>query len=258
MRAYQLPKGGAGIDALVQVERPDPKPAYRQVLVKVSACSLNFRDLGIVRGSYRMPVRENVIPLSDGAGEVVEVGPGVTRVKVGDRVAGCFFQRWPGGEPPPDVHSSALGGSIDGMLAEYAVLEEDGVVKIPRASVARGRRDAALRRRHRLARHDGARQAHRRPDRAAAGHRRRLDFRPATRPRDGHCRRSSPRRATKSSRARRCSAPRTASTTRPRPTGTRRRWNSPAAAASITWSKSAARRRCRARSAPSASAARSA
>jgi len=131
MRAYQLPKGGAGIDALVKVERPDPKPAYRQVLVKVKACSLNFRDLGIVRGTYRMPVRENLIPLSDGAGEVVETGAGVTRVKVGDRVAGCFFQRWPGGEAPPDVHASALGGGIDGMLAEYAVLEEDGSVKIP-------------------------------------------------------------------------------------------------------------------------------
>jgi NADPH:quinone reductase-like Zn-dependent oxidoreductase len=78
-----------------------------------------------------MPVRENLIPLSDGAGEVIEVGPGVTRVKVGDRVAGCFFQRWVGGEAPADVHASALGGGIDGMLAEYAVLEEDGVVKIP-------------------------------------------------------------------------------------------------------------------------------
>jgi NADPH:quinone reductase-like Zn-dependent oxidoreductase len=131
MRAYQLPKGGAGIDALVKVERPDPKPAYRQVVVKVKACSLNFRDLGIVRGTYRMPVRENLIPLSDGAGEVIEVGPGVTRVKAGDRVAGCFFQRWVGGEAPADVHASALGGGIDGMLAEYAALEEDGIVKIP-------------------------------------------------------------------------------------------------------------------------------
>jgi NADPH:quinone reductase-like Zn-dependent oxidoreductase len=131
MRAYQLPKGGAGIEALTKVERPDPKPQYRQVLVKVAACSLNYRDLGIVRGTYRMPVHDNIVPLSDGAGEVIEVGAGVTRVKVGDRVAGCFFQRWPGGEPAQNVQASALGGSIDGMLADYAVLEEDGVVKIP-------------------------------------------------------------------------------------------------------------------------------
>src|SRR5690348_6199571 len=115
MRAYQLPKGGAGIEALVQVQ----------------ACSLNFRDLAIARGSYRMPVRENLIPLSDGAGQVIETGPGVTRVQVGDHVAGNFFQRWSGGAPAADVHKSALGGGIDGMLAEYAVLEEDGVVKVP-------------------------------------------------------------------------------------------------------------------------------
>ena len=131
MRAYELPKAGAGIDALVKVDRPLPKPLHRQVLVKVIACSLNFRDLGIVRGTYRAPVRENLIPLSDGAGEVVEVGPGVTRVKTGDKVAGCFFQRWPGGEPGPHAPASALGGSIDGMLAEFVVLEEEGVVKIP-------------------------------------------------------------------------------------------------------------------------------
>ena len=86
---------------MVQAERPDPKPGHRQVLVKVKACSLNFRDLGIVRGTYRVPIRENVVPLSDGAGEVVAVGPGVMRVKVGDRVAGNFFQRWPGGESSP-------------------------------------------------------------------------------------------------------------------------------------------------------------
>jgi NADPH:quinone reductase-like Zn-dependent oxidoreductase len=131
MRAYQLPKGGAGVDALGRVECPDPKPAHRQILVKVKACSLNFRDLAIARGSYRMPVRDNIIPLSDGAGEVAEIGPGVTKFKVGDRVAGNFFQRWSGGEPAADVHKSALGGGIDGMLAEYAVLEEDGTVKIP-------------------------------------------------------------------------------------------------------------------------------
>jgi NADPH:quinone reductase-like Zn-dependent oxidoreductase len=131
MRVYHLPKDGAGIEALVQADRPEPTPGYRQVLVKVKACSLNFRDLAIARGSYRMPVRENLIPLSDGAGEVTAVGAGVTRVQVGDHVAGNFFQRWSGGAPAADVHKSALGGGIDGMLAEYAVLEEDGVVKVP-------------------------------------------------------------------------------------------------------------------------------
>jgi NADPH:quinone reductase-like Zn-dependent oxidoreductase len=131
MRTYQLPRGGAGIDALVEVDRPIPKPRYRQLLVKVAACSLNYRDLGIVRGTYRMPVPENLVPLSDGAGEVVEIGPGVSRVKTGDKVAGCFFQRWPGGEMTAQAAASALGGAIDGMLAEYVVLEEDGVVKVP-------------------------------------------------------------------------------------------------------------------------------
>src|ERR1700730_3144562 len=130
MRAYQLPQA-SGIDALVKVDLPTPKPGPRQVLIKVAACSLNFRDLAIALGTYRMPTKPSVVPLSDGAGEVVEIGTGVTRVKVGDRVAGCFFQRWIGGPPAADTHTSALGGSIDGMLREYAVLEEDGVVKLP-------------------------------------------------------------------------------------------------------------------------------
>ena len=130
LRAYRLQQT-TGIDALASVELPTPRPDARQVLVKVAACSLNFRDLAIALGTYRMPTKPNLVPLSDGAGEVVEIGNGVTRVKVGDRVAGCFFQRWIGGPPTTDTHSSALGGSIDGMLREYAVLEEDGVVKLP-------------------------------------------------------------------------------------------------------------------------------
>jgi NADPH:quinone reductase-like Zn-dependent oxidoreductase len=130
MHAYQLPKA-TGIDALAKVDLPAPKPGPRQVLVKVAACSLNFRDLAIVLGTYPMPVKPNLVPLSDGAGEVVEVGAGVTRVKVGARVAGCFFQRWIAGPFLADTHASALGGSIDGMLAQYVVLEEDGVVALP-------------------------------------------------------------------------------------------------------------------------------
>ncbi len=130
MRAYQLPQG-TGIDALIKVDLPQPRPSARQVSIRVVACSLNFRDLAIALGTYRMPTKPHLVPLSDGAGEVVEIGAGVSRVKVGDRVAGCFFQRWIGGPPSADTHSSALGGGIDGMLREYAVLEEDGVVKLP-------------------------------------------------------------------------------------------------------------------------------
>ena len=137
MRAYRLQ--AAGIDGLAEVELPMPKPGPRQVLVKVAACSLNFRDLAIALGTYRMPTKPNLVPLSDGAGEVVEVGPGVTRVKAGDRVAGCFFQRWFGGPPAADTHVSALGGGLDGMLAEYVVLEEDGVVTLP-AHLSRSRK----------------------------------------------------------------------------------------------------------------------
>ena len=130
MRAYQLPQA-TGIDALTKVDLPMPKPAHRQVLVKVAACSLNFRDLAIALNRYRAAVKPNLVPLSDGAGEVIEVGSGVTRVKPGDRVASCFFQRWVGGLPSADTQPSALGGSVDGMLAEYVVLEDEGLVKLP-------------------------------------------------------------------------------------------------------------------------------
>jgi NADPH:quinone reductase-like Zn-dependent oxidoreductase len=129
MRAYQLKS--KGFDGLALVELPQPKPGPRQVLVKVAACSLNYRDLAIVSGNYRAPTKENVIPLSDGAGEVVEIGPGVTHFKPGDKVAGNFSQRWYGGDPAPENGNYAMGGSCDGMLAEYVVLEEQGTVTLP-------------------------------------------------------------------------------------------------------------------------------
>ena len=130
MRAYHLP-GPTGIESLKAADIPMPKPGRGQVLVKVHACSLNYRDLAIASGNYRMGSKPDLIPLSDGAGEVVETGADVTRVKAGDRVASCFFQRWIGGEPGNAAAPSALGGAIDGMLAEYVVLEEGGVVHIP-------------------------------------------------------------------------------------------------------------------------------
>jgi NADPH:quinone reductase-like Zn-dependent oxidoreductase len=108
-----------------------PKPGPRQVLVRVRACALNYRDLQILLGRYRYPAKSDLVPLSDGAGEVTEIGEGVTRFKPGDRVASCFFQRWSGGRADPDTQASALGGALDGVLTEYAVLEEDGVVRLP-------------------------------------------------------------------------------------------------------------------------------
>jgi len=120
-----------GLDSLKLAERPQPQPGFGQVLVKVRAASLNYRDLMVVKGQYDPRMSLPRVPLSDGAGEVVAVGENVTRVKVGDRVAGIFMQTWIGGEVTPAYSKSALGGAIDGMLAEYVVLNEEGVVHVP-------------------------------------------------------------------------------------------------------------------------------
>jgi len=131
MKCYVIPSP-KGIDSLTLSERPDPTPGPRQVLVRVCASSLNYRDLLTIEAQYaRAAPKPDLIPLSDGAGEVVAVGQGTTRVKVGDRVAGCFMQRWFGGAIQDAAMGSAMGGAIDGMLTELAVLEEEGVVKLP-------------------------------------------------------------------------------------------------------------------------------
>lgn len=129
MKAYQI-QTAAGIDGLTIIDLPTPKPNIGQVLVRVRATSLNYRDTAVVSGMYpgqTLPM----IPLSDGAGEVVEVGEGVTRVQVGDRVAGIFFQDWIAGKLTREKIKSALGGAIDGMLAEYVVLNQAGLVHLP-------------------------------------------------------------------------------------------------------------------------------
>lgn len=131
MRLYRLGKLGS-LDALQRQESDIPKPGPGQVTVRIRAASLNHRDLNIVAGGYTsVPLKPHAIPLSDGAGEVSEVGPGVTRWKVGDRVAPIFVQRWIGGELLPEYMPSALGGPSDGVLAEYIVLSEEGLVRIP-------------------------------------------------------------------------------------------------------------------------------
>ncbi len=112
-------------------QAPIPKPAEHEVLVRVRAVSLNRRDVYVLHGQYPMPPRPSLVPLSDGAGEVVSVGTEVTRFKAGDRVAALFFQRWLEGRPDAETHSSALGGQLDGMLSQYVCLSEEGLVGVP-------------------------------------------------------------------------------------------------------------------------------
>jgi NADPH:quinone reductase-like Zn-dependent oxidoreductase len=129
MKAYQI-QTATGIDGLKLVDLPEPKPGVGQILVRVRATSLNYRDTAVVSGLYpgqTLPV----IPLSDGAGDVVAIGEGVTRAKVGDRIAGIFFQDWIAGKLTREKIKSALGGAVNGMLAEYAVLSQDGIVLLP-------------------------------------------------------------------------------------------------------------------------------
>lgn len=130
MRAFEIQKA-FGLDSLTLVERPDPEPGPGRVLVRIKAASLNYRDLLMIRGAYNPRQPLPLIPLSDGAGEVVRVGEGVVRVKAGDRVAGIFAQKWLAGPPTKAQLLSTLGGPLDGMLADQAVLHEDGLVHVP-------------------------------------------------------------------------------------------------------------------------------
>ncbi|CAG9957136.1 unnamed protein product [Clonostachys rosea f. rosea IK726] len=101
------------------------------VLVRVHAASLNYRDTALLRGEYPAKIKEHVAPLSDGAGEVVAVGHGVTRFKKGDRVANTCIVHWVGGPALPEHRAQSVGFSVDGMLAEYAILHENGLVHLP-------------------------------------------------------------------------------------------------------------------------------
>lgn len=130
MRAWQI-KQDFGIENLTLRDLPDPAPGRGQVAIRVKATSLNYRDLMTVKYGGARGLKLPLIPLSDGAGEVIAVADGVTRVKTGDRVAGIFFQNWLAGRPDACHGASALGGALDGMFAEHIVLPEDGVVKIP-------------------------------------------------------------------------------------------------------------------------------
>lgn len=120
-----------GIDNFAITERAIPAPSSDEVLIRIRAASMNYRDLLVVKGLYNPKMKLPRVPFSDGAGEVVAIGASVTRFQVGDRVAGGFFQNWVSGRPTAQNTKGALGGDIDGMLAEYVALREDGVVAIP-------------------------------------------------------------------------------------------------------------------------------
>lgn len=129
MRAWQI--SAFGLDSLEFVERPTPTPGPGEVLVSVRAISLNYRDLLMVKGLYNPKMKLPRIPCSDGAGEVVAVGAGVTAWKPGDRVNGIFMQNWLDGPLTQVRARGALGGDIDGTLCDFMVLKETGLVAMP-------------------------------------------------------------------------------------------------------------------------------
>ncbi|WP_199621192.1 zinc-dependent alcohol dehydrogenase family protein [Paenibacillus alkalitolerans] len=130
MKAFEI-RNGFGLDHIVMTERPVPVPGQGEVLVKMRAVSLNSRDLGVIDGFYYPNLKLPLIPVSDGVGEVVATGEQTSRFQVGDRVSGTFSQKWISGEPTEAWLHGLLGGPLDGMLAEFAVLHEDGLVRVP-------------------------------------------------------------------------------------------------------------------------------
>jgi len=130
MRAYEI-VSDAGVDALALNERPSPEPDKGEILVANRASSINYRDLSTIEDPVPRGIIFPLVPNSDAAGEVIAVGDGVTRFKAGDRIAGCFFQNWSDGSISAAAMASAMGGAIDGVLAEKVVLNEAGAVHIP-------------------------------------------------------------------------------------------------------------------------------
>src|SRR5438105_12602225 len=115
MQAYEA-QDASGIDGLRLVERPVPQPGPGGVLLRIRAVTLNYRDLLTVKGGYGSRQKFPLIPLSDAAGIVEAVGPGVARFKIGDRAFNSFSQNWTGGTPTEEKFSGAPGGMLDGVL----------------------------------------------------------------------------------------------------------------------------------------------
>lgn len=132
MRAYEVQEPDADYQGLVEVERDRPEPAADEALVRVRACSLNYRDLAVASSEIPYAGTElPVVPLSDGAGEVVEVGSDVTHVSTGDRVATPFAPGWIDGPGHPEKTTLTTGGNYDGVLAEYATFPAESLAVLP-------------------------------------------------------------------------------------------------------------------------------
>jgi NADPH:quinone reductase-like Zn-dependent oxidoreductase len=130
LKCYEL-QGPHGIDGLALVDKPVPEPAEGEVLVRLKAATLNYRDLITVKGGYGSRQKFPLVPVSDGAGVIDRVGPGVRDFVSGDRVIGSFFESWIGGEPSEAKMRRALGGSVDGVLAEYRIFPAHALVRTP-------------------------------------------------------------------------------------------------------------------------------
>src|ERR1700680_3958857 len=124
MKAYRIDRFGS-VGGIVRRSSEDPRPGPKEVLMRVRPSSLNYRDLMVLKGGGRGPTKVGVVPLSDGAVEVVALGDGVTRFAVGDRVIGCFHPRWFGGPIKADYLTDRVDANLDGMLADYAVVSEE-------------------------------------------------------------------------------------------------------------------------------------
>ena len=120
-----------GISSLKLAERPEPKPGPGQAVVAMKAASLNRRDVGVTQGSYGGAKPSTRIPVSDGAGDVVAIGEGVTSVRVGDRVTATHFTPWTDGAFDPSYFASDLGITVDGWLTERALVPANCLIPIP-------------------------------------------------------------------------------------------------------------------------------
>ncbi|MBI1211625.1 MAG: zinc-binding dehydrogenase [Alphaproteobacteria bacterium] len=129
MKVWEI-QNAYGLEHLAIADKPEPKPERGQIVVAMKAASLNYRDLLTVKGfggAFPLPL----VPFSDGAGDVVAVGDGVTRVKSGDKVCPLFFQSWTSGPVTFESRMKALGGSVPGVLQEKLLVAAEGVSKYP-------------------------------------------------------------------------------------------------------------------------------